>query len=66
MFKQIAALLRPRPVETVAVVDSAEPKRKPTVKKATTRKVAAKVTKPAAKTAAKKPAAKKTVAKKRG
>ena len=66
MFKQIAALLRPRPV-TVAVADSAETpvKRKPTVKKATTRKVAAKVTKPAAKTAAK-TAAKKTVVKKRG
>ena len=54
MFKQIAALLRPRNVEPVAVVDSAEPKRKPTVKKATTRKFAAK------------PTVKKTVAKKRG
>ena len=53
MFKQIAALLRPKSVEPVAVADSVELKRKPTVKKATTRKFAAK------------PTVKKTVAKKK-
>ena len=56
MFKQIAALLRPKPIASMAVADFAETpvKRKPPVKKATTRKFAAK------------PTVKKTVAKKRG
>ena len=46
MFKQIAALLRPKPIASVAVADFAETpvKRKPPVKKATTRKFAAKPT----------------------
>lgn len=59
MFKQIAALLRPRTVEPVMAADSAEipKKRKPVVKKVA-------VKKPAAKTAVKKPAAKKVAAKK--
>ena len=38
MFKQIAALLRPRPVEPVAVADSAELKNKPAVKKTVAKK----------------------------
>ena len=68
MFKQIAALLRPKPIASVEVADFAETpvKRKPSVKKATTHKFAAKPTvKTVAKTAVKKPAAKKTVAKKK-
>ena len=59
MFKQIAALLRPRAVEPVAVADSVEfpVKRKPAVKKVAAKKVATKV---AAKPPAKKVAAKKS------
>ena len=55
MFKQIAALLRPKPIASVEVADFAETsvKRKPSVKKATTHKFAAK------------PTVKKTVAKKK-
>ena len=59
MFKQIAALLRPRTVEPVAVADSVE---FPVKRKSAVKKVAAK--KPVAKVAAKKPAAKKVAAKK--
>ena len=55
MFKQIAALLRPKPIASMAVADFAETpvKRKPPVKKATPRKFVAK------------PTVKKTVAKKK-
>ena len=55
MFKQMAALLRPKPIASVVVADFAETpvKRNPPVKKATTRKFAAK------------PTVKKTVAKKK-
>jgi len=59
MFKQIAALLRPRTVEPVAVADSVE---FPVKRKSAVKKVAAK--KPVAKVAAK-PTVKKTVAKKK-
>ena len=59
MFKQIAALLRPKSVEPVAVADSVE---FPVKRKSAVKKVAAK--KPVAKVAAK-PTVKKTVAKKK-
>lgn len=62
MFKQIAALLRPRPQPVVEAAVETPKKRKPAVKKTATRTISAK---PAVKAVTKKPAAKKVAAKKK-